>query len=94
MPKALESLVNLHVKVKNREALQSLLERRQSTRTDFERLNASQDFMEELAQEIEIIKAGLDLVKEGDDTANAAQSGEVKVILSAIDWFTLTYFYI
>jgi hypothetical protein len=79
MPKALDSLVDLYVKLKKREALQSLLERRQSTHSDFERLDASSGYLVELAQEIEIIKAGLDLLREENDPAKTTLSSEVKI---------------
>ena len=41
MPKALESMIDLYVKLKERKALEKLLEARRSTYSDFEQLNSS-----------------------------------------------------
>ena len=79
MPKALESMVELYVKLKDRKALQGLLDGRQSTYSDFERLNSPKRFLDDLAEEIEIIKAGLDGTEDGDDPSKEMQPSEVKV---------------
>jgi hypothetical protein len=84
MPKAVESMVDLYVKLKERKALQSLLDGRQSTYSDFERLNSPKRFLDDLAEEIEIIKAGLDRIEVGDDTAKETQPSEVKVMGIAV----------
>lgn len=80
MPKALESLVALYVKLNDRKALQKLLDGRKSIYGDFERLNSSKKILDDLAEEIEIIKAGLNGMEGGDDPAKKTQSGEVKVM--------------
>src|SRR5258708_7067658 len=80
MPKALESLVELYVKLKDRKALQNLLDGRKSTYSDFERLNSRKRVLDDLAEEIEVIKAGLDGMGDGDDPAKKAQPREVKVM--------------
>jgi hypothetical protein len=79
MPEALESMVDLYVKLRERKKLQSLLDGRQSTYSDFERLNSPKRFLDDLAEEIEIIKTGLDRIEDGDDPAKEKQPSEVKV---------------
>lgn len=76
MPKALESSVDLYVSLKDRKALQNLLDGRKSTYSGFEHLNSSKRILDELAEEIEIIEAGLDTI--GDD-AKETQPSEVMV---------------
>ena len=80
MPKALESLVALYIKLKDRKALQKLLDGRKHTYSDFERLNSSKKILDDLTEEIELIKAGLDRMGDRDDPAKNMQSGEVKVM--------------
>jgi hypothetical protein len=79
MPKALESLVELYVKLKDHKALEKLLDGRQITYSKFERLDFSKKILDEVAGEIEIIKAGLVGIAAADDPAEKTQSGEVKV---------------
>lgn len=79
MPKAVQSMVDLYVKLKERKALQILLDSRQSTYSDFERMSSPKRFLDELAEEIEIIKAGLDRIEVGDGPAKEPQPSEVKV---------------
>jgi hypothetical protein len=80
MPKALESLVELYVKLKDRKALEKLLDGRQITYSKFERLKYSKKFLDEVDGEMEIIKAGLEGIRAAGDPAEKAQPGEVKVI--------------
>jgi hypothetical protein len=79
MPKALESMIDLYVKLKERKALEKLLDARRSTYSDFEQLNSSKRFLDELTEEIEMIKAALDRLEDGDDTAKEKQPSDVKV---------------
>ena len=79
MPKALESMVDLYVKLKDGKALQNLLVGRQSTYSDFERLNSPKRFLDELAEEIDIIKAGLNAIKDIEDPAKETPPSKVKV---------------
>jgi hypothetical protein len=65
MPKALESMIDLYVKLKERKALENLLDARRRTYSDFEQLNSSKRFLDELAEEMEMIKAGLDRIERG-----------------------------
>ncbi len=80
MPKALESMIDLYVKLKERKALEKLLEARRSTYSDFEQLNSSNRFLDELTEEMEMIKAArLDRLEDGDDPAKEKRPSEVKV---------------
>ena len=79
MPKALKSMIDLYVKLKEPKALEKLLDARRSSYRDFEQLNSSKKFLDELAEEMEMIKAGLDRLEDGDDPAKEKQPSEVKV---------------
>jgi hypothetical protein len=79
MPKALESMIDLYVKLKERKALEKLLEARRSTYSDFEQLNSSKRFLDELTEEMEMIKAALDRLEDGDDPAKEKRPSGVKV---------------
>ena len=57
MPKALESMIDLYVKLKEPKALEKLLDARRSSYRDFEQLNSSKRFLDELIEEMEMIKA-------------------------------------
>jgi hypothetical protein len=84
MPKALESMIDLYVKLKERKALEKLLDARRSTYSDFEQLNSSKRFLDELVEEMEMIKAGLDKVEDGDNPAKETQPSGVKVTTIAV----------
>ena len=84
MPKALESMIDLYVKLKEPKALEKLLDARRSTYRDFEQLNSSKRFLDELAEEMEMIKAGLHRLEDGDDPAKEKQPSEVKVTAIAV----------
>ena len=80
MSKAVELLVNSYVKLKERKALQHLLNGWQNTYGDLERRNSPKNILEGLAQEIEMIKAALDSLGGGDDATKTVRSSEVKVL--------------
>ena len=84
MPKALESMIDLYVKLKERKALEKLLDARRSTYSDFEKLNSSKRFLDELVEEMEMIKAGLDKIEDGDNPAKETQPSGVKVTAIAV----------
>jgi hypothetical protein len=84
MPKALESMIDLYVKLKERKALEKLLDARRSTYSDFEQLNSSKRFLDELVEEMEMIKAGLDKIEDGDNPAKETQPSGVKVTAIAV----------
>ena len=84
MPKALESMIDLYVKLKERKALEKLLDARRSTYSDFEQLNSSKRFLDELVEEMEMIKAGLDKIEDGDNPAKETQPSGVKVTTIAV----------
>ena len=80
MPKALELLVELYVKLKDSKALERLLDGRQITYSRFERLDSSNKILDEIAGEIEIIKAGLVGIAAVEGPVEEMQPGEVKVM--------------
>ena len=84
MPKALESMIDLYVKLKERKALEKLLDARRRTYSDFEQLNSSKRLLDELAEEMEMIKAGLDRIEDGDNPAKETPPSEVKVTAIAV----------
>ena len=72
-------MIALYAKLKERKALEKLLEARRSTYSDFEQLNSSKRFLDELTEEMEMIKAALDRLEDGDDPAKEKRPSEVKV---------------
>jgi len=78
--KAVELLVNSYVKLKERKALQHLLNGWQNTYGDLERRNSPKNILEGLAQEIEMIKAALDSLGGGDDATKTVRPSDVKVL--------------
>ena len=80
MPKAVELLVNSYVKLKQRKALQHLLDGWQNTYANLKRRNSPKNILESLAQEIDLIKSALDSLTVGDDSSKAARNSEVKVL--------------
>ena len=74
-PKALESMIDLYAKPKERKALEKLLEDRRSTYSDFEQLNSSKKrVLDELIEEMEMIKA----VKRRGRSCQRERPSEVK----------------
>lgn len=84
MSKAIELIVSSYVKLKERNALQHLLGSWQSTYSDLERRNSPKRILDRLAEEIEMIKAGLASLGDGDDPAEKGQPSDVKVLGIAV----------
>ncbi len=78
--KAFELLVNSYVKLKERKALQHLLNGWQNTYRDLERRSSSTNILETLAQEIEMIKDALESLGDGDNSLKKPQPSDVKVL--------------